>query len=182
MNRIKMKSLFVVFLIVNLFSTGKTFSQNKMAPADTGRIYLTANSIPVPEKKSLVLGASIGSPASASLVGGIYYNDFSLKLSGMAWSSSWYGIEGSISFAITRNENLIQSISFVGGRYSAKIKKVNMETNSEYDEIRKEKYFGLAYDINYDGFYLQTGLGIGSGDYGNPILLFQTGYLFNINF
>lgn len=43
----------------------------------------------------------------------------------------------------------------------------------------KQQYLGLTYDILLGNFFLQLGGGIGQGDYRNPQLLLQMGYLFD---
>ncbi len=42
-----------------------------------------------------------------------------------------------------------------------------------------QQYVGLAYDFLLGNFFLQLGGGIGKGDYKNPQLLIQVGYLFD---
>ncbi|TGK00674.1 hypothetical protein EHO59_12060 [Leptospira semungkisensis] len=42
-----------------------------------------------------------------------------------------------------------------------------------------QRYIGLTYDILMGNFFLQLGGGIGAGDYKNPQLLIQLGYLFD---
>lgn len=53
----------------------------------------------------------------------------------------------------------------------------------EVRETRKfqlqQRYIGLTYDILLGNFFLQFGGGIGQGDYRNPQLLLQMGYLFD---
>ncbi|WP_411824778.1 hypothetical protein [Leptospira sp. 'Mane'] len=43
----------------------------------------------------------------------------------------------------------------------------------------KQQYIGLTYDILLGNFFLQLGGGIGQGDYKNPQILMQMGYLFD---
>ncbi|TGL44747.1 hypothetical protein [Leptospira perdikensis] len=43
----------------------------------------------------------------------------------------------------------------------------------------KQQYLGLTYDILMGNFFFQLGGGIGQGDYKNPQLLLQMGYLFD---
>lgn len=47
-----------------------------------------------------------------------------------------------------------------------------------YENFRQE-YIGITYDILVGGFFLQLGAGLGRGDYRNPQLLLQMGYLFD---
>lgn len=42
-----------------------------------------------------------------------------------------------------------------------------------------QQYVGLTYDVLIGGFFLQVGMGYGRGDYRNPQLLLQMGYLFD---
>ena len=61
----------------------------------------------------------------------------------------------------------------------------NLAAVLEYDSRDKQKvtlnqrYIGLTYDFLLGNFFLQVGGGIGSGDYKNPQLLIQLGYLFD---
>lgn len=45
--------------------------------------------------------------------------------------------------------------------------------------VLNQRYIGLTYDILMGNFFLQLGGGIGGGDYKNPQLLIQMGYLFD---
>ena len=42
-----------------------------------------------------------------------------------------------------------------------------------------QNYIGGAFDFYLDGFWFQLGMGVGKGDYRNPQLLIQIGYLFD---
>ncbi|TGL62971.1 hypothetical protein [Leptospira sarikeiensis] len=61
----------------------------------------------------------------------------------------------------------------------------NLATVLEYQSRDNQKvtlnqrYIGLTYDLYMGNFFLQLGGGIGSGDYKNPQLLIQIGYLFD---
>lgn len=61
----------------------------------------------------------------------------------------------------------------------------NVGTYLEYESRERQKvhlsqrYIGLTYDFLLGNFFLQVGGGVGQGDYKNPQLLLQMGYLFN---
>lgn len=61
----------------------------------------------------------------------------------------------------------------------------NIGTFLEYESRERQRvhlsqrYIGLTYDFLLGNFFLQVGGGIGQGDYKNPQLLLQMGYLFN---
>lgn len=53
----------------------------------------------------------------------------------------------------------------------------------QYNQGKKaylhQSYIGITYDIRLGGFFLQLGIGTGRGDYRNPQLLLQMGYMFD---
>ncbi|MCC6274502.1 MAG: hypothetical protein IT569_01465 [Leptospiraceae bacterium] len=53
----------------------------------------------------------------------------------------------------------------------------------QYNQGKKaylhQSYIGITYDVRLGGFFLQLGIGAGKGDYRNPQLLFQLGYMFD---
>ncbi|MCW7458871.1 hypothetical protein ND856_05710 [Leptospira bandrabouensis] len=61
----------------------------------------------------------------------------------------------------------------------------NIGTFLEYESRERQRvhlsqrYIGLTYDFLLGNFFLQVGGGVGQGDYKNPQLLLQMGYLFN---
>ncbi|TGK85710.1 hypothetical protein EHQ23_13845 [Leptospira bourretii] len=61
----------------------------------------------------------------------------------------------------------------------------NVGAYLEYESRERQKvhlsqrYIGMTYDFLLGNFFLQVGGGIGQGDYKNPQLLLQMGYLFN---
>lgn len=61
----------------------------------------------------------------------------------------------------------------------------NIGTFLEYESRERQRvhlsqrYIGLTYDFLLGNFFLQVGSGVGQGDYKNPQLLLQMGYLFN---
>lgn len=61
----------------------------------------------------------------------------------------------------------------------------NVGTYLEYESRERQRvhlsqrYIGMTYDFLLGNFFLQVGGGVGQGDYKNPQLLLQMGYLFN---
>ncbi len=128
------------------------------------------------------VGAVIGAPASIGFTTGIYTPSLSFRITGGVWSKYWYGIQGEIALPITRSTDLIQNISLIGGLFATKVLQTDPnQPDVQFTQYNKQNYFGLAYDVYYAGFLLQTGLGFGKGDFPNPQFLFQIGYLFRFN-
>lgn len=61
----------------------------------------------------------------------------------------------------------------------------NLNLLLEYESRERQKvqlsqrYIGISYDVLLGNFFLQLGAGVGQGDYKNPQLILQMGYLFN---
>jgi hypothetical protein len=80
-----------------------------------------------------------------------------------------------------------QPATFADTLIRSEIAKINpdLSTYLEYtyrtrQEARfSQNYIGGAFDFYLDGFWFQLGLGVGKGDYRNPQLLIQLGYLFD---
>lgn len=53
------------------------------------------------------------------------------------------------------------------------------ESRNRQKVYLKQQYLGVTYDFLLGNFFLQLGGGIGQGDYKNPQLLLQMGYLFD---
>jgi hypothetical protein len=128
------------------------------------------------------IGFVLGSPASLSLTTGLYFQHVSIRISGGAWGTHWYGLQGEIAFPITKSNELIQNASIIAGLFATKVFITDPNYPAvQYYQYNKQNYIGFAYDVYYAGFLMQTGLGFGKGSFPNPQFLFQFGYLFNFN-
>ncbi len=116
------------------------------------------------------LGLSIGSPALINVV--FKSNEFGLpiQISGGIWGDEIKGAEIGISFY--QNEtSIFSSAQFIVG-YSE-----NKKSNDYKD---KWTYAGVSATYNYGNFYIEPGISFGSGDYSNPQLLLQAGWLWGL--
>ncbi len=121
---------------------------------------------------SFVLGATMGAPSGVSVPGGLYFSDLGVRISGGSWGKNWNGVQGDLSFNFLRRPSFVMSISVIGGQFQ------NKSTDSQQGgQYVQQKYYGLAYDMDLAGFFLQTGLATGPGEYSNPQITFQFGYL-----
>jgi|GEM_PF-2156723 len=161
----KIKNIFYLLALFPLVAYSQT-CDNK---SDTGSC------------RNWIIGGAIGSPFGLSFVGGVQKKPLSYSISGGFAGKNWYGVQCDVSKPIIETGELTQSIALIAGVYATTVYTTDSETGSKIKQHNKQNYIGLAYDVNYSGFFLQAGLGAGKGDYANPQLLFQFGYLFKIN-
>lgn len=121
---------------------------------------------------SFVLGATLGAPSGISVLGGFYFTDFGMRISGGSWGKNWNGVQGDLSINFLRRSSFVMSISVLAGQFQNK--PTDTQQGGQYVQ---QKYYGLAYDMYLAGFFLQTGLATGPGEYSNPEFTFQFGYL-----
>jgi hypothetical protein len=137
--------------------------------------YTLADSSSSGSEGILAVGAVIGAPTGISLMGGYYFKNFAVRLSGGSWGKEWNGFQGDLSYNLTRSLSFSTNVSLIGGQYGNTLKDVSLG-----ESVKRQRYWGLAYDVYLSGFFLQTGVGFGSGDYPSPQFLFQCGYLIEL--
>ena len=175
LNNFKVVLLF--FLLVLPVSSAENLTQNDL----NNSVY--ADSIKEPNSRFWGIGAVIGAPASVSLTAGIYLAPVSFRVTGGVWGKGWYGLQGDIAFPLTKSKELIQNVSVIGGLFASKVIDIDpSQPGIQITLYNKQNYIGLAYDVYYASFLMQTGLGFGHGDFSNPQFLFQFGYLFDFIF
>ncbi|WP_337843027.1 hypothetical protein [Rheinheimera sp.] len=114
------------------------------------------------------IGLSIGTPAAINFVYKGEIADLPLQLSGGYWGDAARGIE--LGYRFMEQDSAFSSAQFLVG-YS--------RTEDRHDEVDEWSYVGVSATFTYKGFYLEPGLSIGTGDYSNPQLLLQAGYMWS---
>jgi len=146
-------------------------------PANASVAPDTGDADDAPGAKFLAVGAGVGTPAGISFTAGGYLAPLFLGVSGGYWGTRWNGFQGDIGVLFNSSPGFAHGISVVGGVFRANPVIANAGgAAKETDRI--VHYVGAAYDAYLSGFYLQIGLAHGRGDYPNPQLLMQFGYLF----
>jgi hypothetical protein len=125
----------------------------------------------------LGIGAGIGSPSGITVIVSACYAPIVVRVSGGYWGASWNGVQGDIGFLFNSSPYFAHGISFIGGVFRTNPLLPN-ERGAPAEADKRVRYFGAAYDVYLSGFYLQVGLARGQGDYPNPQLAMQFGYLF----
>jgi hypothetical protein len=121
-------------------------------------------------QESTSIGLSIGTPAGVNFVIKSDALGVPLQISGAYLGDKVSGIEVGYSF-YEHNDSFFYSAQLIAG-YS------HIETNQfESDTWR---YAGASATFKKGGFFMEPGLTFGSGDYSNPQLTFQIGWLWDL--
>ncbi len=126
-----------------------------------------------------ILGALVGMPSGLAVTGGVVAEPLCVKVSGGYWGSDWNGVQGDVGWVFDTEGLLAQGIFIVGGTFRANPRLLNGQ-GELVRTSRQERYIGIAYGIDYAGFFLQAGLANAKGDYPNPAVLLQAGYLITL--
>jgi hypothetical protein len=118
------------------------------------------------------LGINAGTPAGLNLAIGYWFSSLGIRASGMIFGSRMGGGQLNLGLKLSDNTNRSHVLALVAGT-----------SYSEREEIwfrRKVTwtYVGAAYELNLGGFFLQGGLTVGEGDFSNPQIIIQIGYMY----
>ncbi len=126
-------------------------------------------------KEFSALGLTILQPGIVNLVGAYESGKLGGRLA-IGYVGSSYGFQGNFLYNLSRTKSFNHHISF-GAGYSH----YSVPENTIYgtmNVIREWQYVGGFYDLNYGGFFVETGLTVGSGDFSNPQLALQLGFVY----
>lgn len=112
------------------------------------------------------LGVNLGTPAGFNLAIGKWLGRFGLRVSGGTLGKPVNGIQINLGYKLSDNTDRSHSLAFMGGNSQA--------------EARHWTYAGVAYNLNWGGFFLEVGLTGGSGSYTNPQAAIQIGYMYRM--
>jgi hypothetical protein len=125
----------------------------------------------------LAIGAGIGTPSGITFIAAGCYAPIALRVSGGYWGTRWNGIQGDIGLVFNSSASFAHGISVIGGVFRTNPTRIG-DSGASGEQSKMVHYFGAAYDAYLAGFYLQVGLAHGRGDYPNPQLVMQFGYMF----
>lgn len=131
-----------------------------------------------------LFGITLGTPAGLQLVGGEYFNGFGIRASA-GYLGKIYGAQINFVKNISKSQNFSSNLSVFAG-YSHMEFRTTMTYNglfySSVPIVDHWTYGGLAFDLNWGGFFLEAGLSLGSGTFSNPQLGLQIGYVHEYRF
>ncbi len=129
------------------------------------------------DARFVALGAGIGSPSGVTVNAAGYFAPVALRLSGGYWGSRWNGFQGDLGILFNSSPSFAHGISLIGGVFRTNPLLPN-DSGAIQERDRIVHYVGAAYDMYLSGFFFQIGLAHGHGDYPDPQLAVQCGYLF----
>ncbi len=134
------------------------------------------NSISLKDLSYREIGVTIGAPAIINLAIGRWNGPVNFRLSGMFYGNWARGVQFNSGYLLSENPKRSHSLGIIGGIFSWESSEDiqfvgNVKSRSEW------KYIGLAYNLYWGKFFLETGLTIGKGSYRSPEVLFQIGYM-----
>jgi hypothetical protein len=105
-------------------------------------------------------GINVGTPGGINLLVGKWFSPVGIKVSGM-YIGRMYGLQGNLMCKLSDTYSSCHSIGFVFGIEYTKIKQdYGWE---ESIDIYDWKYYGIAYNLNWYGFWFEFGLSKGKG-------------------
>ena len=116
-----------------------------------------------------MFGITLLLPGGYNILGGYQFQTFGLRaeLGCIPYGDGGYG--GQVNFLL----NLAKSKSF----------EANVSLAAGFSQMGNNNftYAGPCFDLNAGGFFIELGLGFGSGSFQSPQLLFQLGYVGRFN-
>lgn len=122
--------------------------------------------------KYLEFGATLGYPSAVNLNLSYWFSNFGIGLSGL-YIYLADGIQINTSYCIENNLIFRHGFTIFAGISNIRKDKFG---STQLQNFHWE-YYGLAYEFNYNGFYSELGISMGSGNYKNPNFIFQFGYI-----
>lgn len=161
--------------VVIKIESGTEFSY-KMSDVD--KIDFKSESFYQYKNTSSEFGVTFGTPAALNLVIAKHFDKLMLKASGFYLGNVAKGLQIEFGYKLSEFARTYHAISLVGGLSELRAKQVSIFGGGESYVQQNWNYVGIAYNLNTNGFYLQTGLSVGEGDFDNPQFMLQIGYVY----
>ncbi|MFH1051268.1 MAG: hypothetical protein V1779_10125 [bacterium] len=121
-------------------------------------------------------GINLGTPGGVNLLVGKWFSPIGIKVSGMNLGKI-YGIQGNLMYKISDDYNTCHSLGLSTGVSHMELEKTDIWGETE-TEIYDWQYYGVVYNLNWSGFWLEAGLCGGTGDFTSPQLMAQIGFTY----
>ncbi len=115
-----------------------------------------------------MFGGALGTPAGLNLIFGRSFGGFGMRLSGMVFGGRLYGAQVDV-VRIGRTSASFSHQPFLGVG--------TLHVNGGGTGGGDWTYVAAGYGLNSGGFHFNIGLSVGSGDFSNPQLMLQIGYV-----
>lgn len=212
-NILHINRIFIFFLLFGLYLStttifGQEIKRESISKELSNKEYLEENkkkldnysekehTIYDNEKKDrfFTLGGTIGSPAGANINLGYYFDNYSIRLSGMYYQKYSNGAQLDLGYIFHRTNSpgfsIKQGVSLVGGIFQMNPLKnkfgigqlpfdrklLELAYNGPDNLVNwnyTHNYFGLTYDLYLEGFFMQIGVAAGRGSLKKPFNCFS---------
>lgn len=147
-------------------------------------IILTIEILPQEENENIkyFLGVVAGNPINVNLTTGLYFKDYSARLSGGVWIYDRYGVQLDLTYVFLSNQSIQHQISLISAyAHNRKYTDDNFfyiiyHSEAGYEYINSV-YFGVTYNFLWKGLFIQAGPAWGTGNFEKPRLTMQIGYI-----
>ncbi|PLX33274.1 MAG: hypothetical protein C0600_00735 [Ignavibacteria bacterium] len=125
------------------------------------------------------LGLNFGTPAGLNIAVGRWFGPLGARLSGMVYGSLLSGAQLNLGVKLSDNHNRSHVLAATVGALSLEEEDAYWSPYYGFSSrTRSWTYIGAVYELNLHGFFLQAGLSVGDGDFSNPQILLQLGYMY----
>ncbi len=118
------------------------------------------------------LGGNLGFPAGLNFSAAYWFGAVGVRFSGL-YIGIAEGAQLALNFKLSDNEERLHGLELIGG--VSNIRKSTLKGDEEMKNFHWE-YVGVAYCLNWRGFWAEFGYSVGEGDYSFPQPIFQIGY------
>lgn len=135
------------------------------------------------ENVKYCLGVVAGSPINVNLTTGLYFNNYSARLSGGVWIYDRYGAQLDLTYVFLSADPIQHQVAFISAyAHNQKYAGNNFfyiiyHGGVEEGDYINSFYFGIAYNFLWKGLFIQTGSAWGTGNFEKPRFIMQLGYI-----
>ena len=126
-----------------------------------------------------MLGFTLFTPGGFNCILGYQFRYFGIRFEAgfmpFGKLDSW-GLQGNILLNLFKSPSTEANLSITAGRSQVATANTGFML-SDYS-LLSWSYYGVCFDINAYGLFIEAGLSFGEGDFTSPQLLFQIGYIF----
>lgn len=183
----------LAFFLLSLSATAQDTSRTTTISVPAGERVVIVSDMPTvivvtsdldarPDPSSYwAVGGTLVTPAGLNLVVAHYSRSLGVRLAAGYWGSIG-GAQIDLAYEMGRRRNFSHHLYLGVGASSVEVEEM-VSAGRYYNVATSTKtwqYVGLGYDVNWNGFFVSSGLNIGSGDFSSPQLMAQIGYVYEI--
>lgn len=137
-----------------------------------------------PDMNQFRYGIILGDPTKILLAAGEDYINYSYRIGAGGWFDGSYGFQGELFYSVYKRNSFEQNLGLITGYaygdklYERTVYNYYFHWKLDDPEMKSSLYIGPSYKINWNHFYINSSVAIGSENFKYPRLLLQIGYYF----